>query len=442
MSSADLQISMNSVWVMVAASLVYFMQAGFACVEAGFTRSKNTGNIVMKNLMDFSVGSLVYWLIGFALMFGAGNLFVGWSGFALTDNFSHLGLSLPLPLFLFFQTVFAGTAATIVSGAMAERTKFSTYLIYSAVVSVLIYPVVGHWIWGGGWLSELGFVDFAGSTVVHSVGGWASLAGVMVVGPRLGKYNEDGSPRTLHGQTSGRPLGVFILWFGWFGFNCGSTLAADGEAIGRIAVTTNLSAAAGSLSAMIFSWSLSGKANVAMTLNGALGGLVGITASTAYVSPLSAVIIGLAAGILVVLTANLLDRVHVDDAVGAVSVHGVCGAFGTVAVGLFEDDGLLTGTGWRLLGVQFLEFSLLSSGPSSAYLLFKALKATVGLRVSVQEEREGLTSRTRAIHIRSSSTTPPLSWLKNEHRKLMNKRWLGRRGRSVQTEDGRRRQGG
>ncbi len=421
MSSADLQISMNSVWVMVAASLVYFMQAGFACVEAGFTRSKNTGNIVMKNLMDFSVGSLVYWLIGFALMFGAGNLFVGWSGFALTDNFSHLGLSLPLPLFLFFQTVFAGTAATIVSGAMAERTKFSTYLIYSAVVSVLIYPVVGHWIWGGGWLSELGFVDFAGSTVVHSVGGWASLAGVMVVGPRLGKYNEDGSPRTLHGHNLlVASLGVFILWFGWFGFNCGSTLAADGEAIGRIAVTTNLSAAAGSLSAMIFSWSLSGKANVAMTLNGALGGLVGITASTAYVSPLSAVIIGLAAGILVVLTANLLDRVHVDDAVGAVSVHGVCGAFGTVAVGLFaEDGGLLTGGGWRLLGVQFLGvFAAFIWTFPLAYLLFKALKATVGLRVSVQEEREGLdlSEHGQSAYPEQLDYSTFLSWLrKNEH---------------------------
>lgn len=421
MSSADLQISMNSVWVMVAASLVYFMQAGFACVEAGFTRSKNTGNIVMKNLMDFSVGSLVYWLIGFALMFGAGSLFVGWSGFALTDSFSHLGLSLPLPLFLFFQTVFAGTAATIVSGAMAERTKFSAYLIYSAVVSALIYPIVGHWIWGGGWLSKLGFVDFAGSTVVHSVGGWASLAGVMVVGPRLGKYNEDGSSRTLHGHNLlVASLGVFILWFGWFGFNCGSTLAADGEAIGRIAVTTNLAAAAGSLSAMVFSWSLSGKANVAMTLNGALGGLVGITASTAYVSPLSAAIIGLTAGILVVLAANFLDRVHVDDAVGAVPVHGVCGAFGTLAVGLFaEDGGLLTGGGWRLLGVQFLGVlaAFIWTFPL-AYLLFKALKATVGLRVSAQEEREGLdlSEHGQSAYPEQLDYSNFLSWLrKNEH---------------------------
>lgn len=389
----DLRIALDSVWVMVAACLVFFMQAGFAMVEAGFTRSKNTGNIVMKNLMDFAVSSVIYWLFGFALMYGAGNSFIGWKGLALTDSFAHLGLALPLPLFLFFQTVFAGTAATIVSGAMAERTKFTSYLIYSAVISALIYPVVGHWTWGGGWLSKLGFIDFAGSTVVHSVGGWASLAGVMVLGPRIGKYETDGSPRIMHGHNMlAAALGVFILWFGWFGFNPGSTLAADGKTIGHVAITTNLAAATGALGAMFFCLFLTGKFDVGMTLNGVLAGLVAITAGTAAVSPPAAAVIGLLAGIIVVLAVNFFEKVRLDDAVGAISVHGVCGAFGTLAVGLFaEEGGLLYGGGWWLLGVQSLGIlaAFLWSFPL-AYLLFRVLKATIGLRVSAQEELEGL----------------------------------------------------
>jgi len=416
-TTGELKIALDSIWVMIAACLVFFMQAGFAMVEAGFTRSKNTGNIVMKNVMDFCVSSVIYWLIGFALMYGAGNALVGWTGFALTDSFFHLGLELPLPLFLFFQTVFAGTAATIVSGAMAERTKFTSYLIYSVVISALIYPVVGHWAWGGGWLSELGFIDFAGSTVVHSVGGWASLAGVMVLGPRIGKYESDGTPRIMHGHNMlVAALGVFILWLGWFGFNPGSTLEADGQAIGHVAITTNLAAATGAVGAMTFSYALSGKFDVGMTLNGVLAGLVGITAGTAAVSPFSAAIIGLLAGVLVVLSVNFFEKAHIDDAVGAISVHGVCGAFGTLAVGLFaEEGGLLTGGGWRLLGIQALGVAavFLWSFPL-AYALFKTLKATIGLRVSQQEELEGLdlSEHGHSAYPEQFDYSRFLSWLK------------------------------
>lgn len=410
-------MAIDSIWVMFGACLVFFMQAGFAMVEAGFTRSKNTGNIIMKNLMDYSVGSLIYWLCGFALMFGVGNLFVGWSGFALAGNFSHLGLGLPLPLFLFFQTVFAATAATIVSGAMAERTKYSSYLIYSGVISALIYPVVGHWIWGGGWLSEIGFIDFAGSTVVHSVGGWAALAGVMVLGPRIGKYEEDGASKIMHGHNMlAAALGVFILWFGWFGFNCGSTLAADGPAIGHVAVTTNLAAAAGAVGAMITSWFLQGKADVGMTLNGALAGLVAITAGTAAVSPVFAVLIGLLAGLIVVFAVGFFDWVRLDDPVGAISVHGICGAFGTVAVGFFAvEGGLFYGGGWTLLGVQSLGVvtTFLWTFPL-AYLLFRVIKATVGLRVSAQEELEGLdlTEHGHSAYPERFDYSNFLTWLK------------------------------
>ena len=386
-------VAIDTVWTLIAAFLVFFMQAGFAMVEAGFTRAKNAGNIIMKNMMDFAAGSLVFWAVGFAFMFGAGNGFIGSTGYFLQDTFANLGLDIPIAAFFIFQTVFAATAATIVSGAMAERTNFSGYLAYSVVITAFIYPVVGHWIWGGGWLAEMGIVDFAGSTVVHSVGGWAALAGAIVLGPRIGKYNEDGSANALPGHNLlMAALGVFILWFGWFGFNPGSTVAGTDLSIASIAVTTNLAAAAGAVMAMIVSWIKYGKADVSMTLNGALAGLVGITAGTASVGNLSAVIIGGLAGIIVIYSVEFFDRLQIDDPVGAVSVHGVCGAFGTIAVGFFATEGgLLFGGGLSLLATQltgvaavfFWAFGL-------GYVLFKVIDEVIGLRVSEEDEIEGL----------------------------------------------------
>ncbi|MBN2008234.1 ammonium transporter [candidate division KSB1 bacterium] len=394
--SEDLQNNINIVWTCVAAFLVFFMQAGFAMVEGGFTRAKNTVNIMMKNLMDFSIGSLVFFLFGFGLMFGATNGLFGTTHFmmSVTDiagkdwNWT----------FLIFQTVFAATAATIVSGAMAERTKFIGYLIYSVFICAIIYPIFGSWAWGsllagGGWLENLGFVDFAGSTVVHSIGGWLALAGAIVLGPRIGKYGPDGKARAIPGHNIAlAALGVFILWFGWFGFNPGSTTFGDGD-IGRIAVTTNLAAAAGAIAAMVTSWITNKKPDGSMALNGALAGLVAITAGCAAVSPMGSIYIGLIAGMLVVGSVYFFDSVvKVDDPVGAVSVHGVCGAFGTLAVGLFAvDGGLFYGGGFKLLGVQAV-------GIGTAFIwafgigmiLFNVIKHTVGLRVTEKEEIQGL----------------------------------------------------
>lgn len=386
-------VAIDTIWTLLAAFLVFFMQAGFALVESGFTRAKNTGNIIMKNLMDFSVGSLIYWAVGFALMFGAGNFFMGTGGAFLTGSFDHLGLDIPLVGFWLFQAVFAATAATIVSGAMAERTNFSGYLIYSVVISGFIYPIVGHWIWGGGWLS--GMVDFAGSTVVHSVGGWAALAGAIVLGPRIGKYNSDGSANALPGHNLlMAALGVFILWFGWFGFNPGSTVAGTDLSIASIAVTTNLAAAAGATMTMIISWLKYGKPDVSMTLNGVLAGLVAITAGCASVSNLGAVLIGSLAGILVVYAVEFFDKIHVDDPVGAVAVHGVCGAFGTLAVGFFAlEGGLFYGGGLSLFFTQLTGvISVFVWAFGLAYLLFKIIDAIVGLRVSKEDELSGLDS--------------------------------------------------
>jgi Amt family ammonium transporter len=386
-------VAIDTVWTLIAAFLVFFMQAGFAMVEAGFTRAKNAGNIIMKNMMDFASGSLVFWAVGFAFMFGSGNSFIGTTGYFLQDSFANLGLDIPIAAFFIFQTVFAATAATIVSGAMAERTNFSGYLAYSVVITAFIYPIVGHWIWGGGWLAEMGIIDFAGSTVVHSVGGWAALAGAIVLGPRIGKYNEDGSANALPGHNLlMAALGVFILWFGWFGFNPGSTVAGTDLSIASIAVTTNLAAAAGAVMAMIVSWIKYGKADVSMTLNGALAGLVGITAGTANVGNLSAVIIGAIAGMIVIYSVEFFDRLQIDDPVGAVSVHGVCGAFGTLAVGIFATDGgLLFGGGislliTQLIGVVTVFFWAFGLG----FVLFKAIDALIGLRVSEEDEIEGL----------------------------------------------------
>jgi Amt family ammonium transporter len=384
-------VAINTIWTLLAAFLVFFMQAGFAMVEAGFTRAKNAGNIIMKNLMDFSLGSLIYWAVGFAFMFGTGNQLIGTSGFLLNGSFQHLSLDIPLAAFVIFQTVFAATAATIVSGAMAGRTKFSGYLIYSIVITGFIYPVVGHWIWGGGWLAEM--VDFAGSTVVHSVGGWAALAGAMVLGPRIGKYNDDGSVNAIPGHNLVMAaLGVFILWFGWFGFNAGSTVAGTNLSIGAIVMTTNLAAAAGATLAMITSWIKYGNADVSMTLNGALAGLVGITAGCAAVNNWGAVIIGAISGVIVVFAVEAIDKLHVDDPVGAVAVHGVCGAVGTLLVGfLAVDGGLFYGGGLGLLLTQIKGVvSVFIWTFGTAYILFKIIKSTIGLRVTPEEELEGL----------------------------------------------------
>ena len=395
-AAPEVQTNLDIVWTLVAACLVFFMQAGFAMVETGFTRAKNAVNILMKNLMDFSIGSVAFWLVGFGLMFGVTNGFLGTSGFAGSgSDWTGGGWDFT---FLIFQTVFAATAATIVSGAMAERTKFRGYLIYSVVICAFIYPVFGSWAWGSlgdgsGWLENLGFVDFAGSTVVHSIGGWLALAGAIVLGPRIGKYGADGKPKAIPGHSLPlAALGVFILWFGWFGFNAGSTTAGVGD-IGRIAVTTNLAAAAGAVLAMATSWIVSKKPDVSMALNGALAGLVAITAGCFSVSGWGALAIGAVAGIIVVLSVRMLDSVFkVDDPVGAVSVHGVAGAWGTLAVGLFAvDGGAFYGGGAHLLGVQALGVvTALGWALGLGLVLFYAIKKTVGLRVSREEELRGL----------------------------------------------------
>ena len=379
------------VWTLVAAALVFFMQAGFAMVECGFTRAKNAVNIMMKNLIDFSVGSLAFWAIGFGLMFGITQ--TGWfgtSGFFLSD-FKPDGDPWVLAFWM-FQVVFCATAATIVSGAMAERTKFTGYLLYSIFISALIYPVFGSWAWGSlfngnGWLEKLGFIDFAGSTVVHSVGGWAGLAGAIVLGPRLGKYSKEGGIKPILGHSMPlAALGVFILWLGWFGFNPGSTTAANKD-IAMIFVNTNLAAAAGAVLAMLTSWMKFGKPEVGMSLNGALAGLVAITSPCASVSPLSAVIIGAIAGIIVVFSVIFFDRIKVDDPVGAISVHGVCGAWGTLAAGIFN----MGGTSAKIIGVQMLGIIACFVWTfCTAFVLFKVIDKTIGLRISPDEEGEGL----------------------------------------------------
>ncbi len=396
MNINELKIAIDTVWVLIAAFLVFFMQAGFAMVETGFTRAKNAGNIIMKNTMDFAVGSIMYWAVGFGLMFGASsNFFFGTSGFFLSEVTSEsLGVSVSPYAFLLFQTVFAATAATIVSGAMAERTRFSAYLLYSVVISAFIYPVVGHWVWGGGWLSEKGFVDFAGSSVVHSVGGWAAFAGASLLGPRMGKFDAEGKARAIpgHSLTLGA-LGVFILWFGWFGFNPGSSLSGTDSSIGLIAVTTNLAAAASAVSVMFITWIKYGRPDVSMTLNGVLGGLVAITAGCASVTPLGAVLIGVAASIALVFGIEFIEKVlKIDDPVGAIGVHGVCGATGTILTGVFAaDGGLLYGGGFSLLSVQLLGVAAIALWTlSMSFALFSAIKATIGLRVSSEDELEGL----------------------------------------------------
>ena len=385
------ELLLNIVWTLLGAFLVYFMQAGFAMVESGFTRAKNAGNIIMKNMMDFVLGSLCFFLLGFAVMFGpdaAG--IIGTSGFfqptALADaNGMYRGL--PIGVFMIFQTVFCATSATIVSGAMAERTKFVSYLIYSAAISIFIYPVTGHWIWGDGWLASIGFHDFAGSTAVHMVGGVCALVGAKIIGPRIGKYGSDGKPKAIPGHNLPiGALGVFILWFCWFGFNCGSTTGASTN-LGDIAMTTNLAAAAATLAALFMTWIRYGKPDVSMTLNGSLAGLVAITAGCDVVSNYSAIIIGLAAGIAVVLVIEFIDRrLKIDDPVGAIGVHGFCGLLGTILTGVFafENSGIKLST--QMIGVGAVLVYVLVL----AFLVFTVIDKTVGLRVSEEEERDGL----------------------------------------------------
>lgn len=389
------QSALDMIWLLLAASLVFFMQAGFAMVEVGLTRAKNAGNIIMKNLMDFCAGSLVFWAVGWAIMYGT-----SFNGLFGTSQFFIIGANATVFRDWMFQVVFAATAATIVSGAMAERTKFSGYLLYSIIISALIYPVCGHWIWGGGWLASLGFHDFAGSTVVHSVGGWAAFVGSVTLGPRTGKYVTDGKHVTskpiLGHNLPLASLGVFILWFGWYGFNAGSTLSGTDLSMASIAVNTTLGAAGGAIAAMTTSWIKFLKPDVSMSLNGALAGLVAITAPCAVVSPTAAIIIGLVAGVVVVFSVEFIDKVlHIDDPVGAISVHGICGVWGTVAVGLFgatdEVRGLLYGGGVQQLGIQALGVMAVAFWVIlSSFLLFQMIKRTIGLRVSVHEELSGL----------------------------------------------------
>lgn len=379
---------LNIMWTMLGAILVYFMQAGFALVETGFTRAKNAGNICMKNMMDFVLGTLFFFLLGFPLMFGnnIGGI-LGGSGFfnpySLADS-DGIFNGLPIAVFMIFHTVFCATAATIVSGAMAERTKFSSYLIYSACISVLVYPITGHWIWGGGWLADIGFHDFAGSTAVHMVGGVCALVGAKIVGPRIGKYNEDGTPNAIPGHNIPLGvLGVFILWFCWFGFNCGSTTAAT-TTLGDIAMTTNLAAAAATLVTLLFTWKRYGKPDVSMTLNGSLAGLVAITAGCDVVTPYEAIIIGAIAGLVVVLAIEFIDKVvKIDDPVGAVGVHGCCGLLGTLLTGVFgEGVSFLP----QLIGVA----AVLVYAAVMAFIIFTVIKKVFGLRVSDQEQIDGL----------------------------------------------------
>ena len=392
----------NIVWVFVGAVIVMLMQAGFDILKAGVTRQKNCNNVLMKNIMDFAIGSIIFLVVGFGLMFGEslGGI-VGITGFIdpTTLNLSQFEALSPT-VFIFFQTVFCATAATIVSGAMAERTKFSSYLIYTLVISLVIYPISGHWIWGGGFLSKIGFIDYAGSTAVHSVGGWAALMGAVVLGPRMGKYNRDGSTNAIPGHNiMMATLGVFILWFCWFGFNPGSSLEAAGY-IGHIAMTTNLSACAGALVAMFLTWKKYGKPDVSMTLNGILAGLVAITAGCHIVSLYGAIAIGAVGGILVVYGCEILDqKLHVDDPVGAVGVHCLNGVWGTLAVGLFACNtpasegtlGLFFGGGTALLITQLIGVIIVAVWVCSmSFIMFTLIKKTVGLRVTPQEELAGL----------------------------------------------------
>ena len=395
--------SVNTIWVLIGAALVFFMQAGFSLCEAGFTRAKNTGNILMKNLMDFSIGTPAFWLVGFGLMFGSKTALFGTIDPFITGDYSHiLPEGVPLWAFAIFQTVFCATSATIVSGAMAERTKFSAYCIYSASISLLIYPISGHWIWGGGWLGQLGFHDFAGSVAVHMVGGVCAMIGAAILGPRIGKYDRNGKPQAILGHNiTFAALGVFILWFCWFGFNGASTVGMDSDALmetaGRVFFNTNLSAAVACCTTLAVTWIRYKKPDVSMTYNAALAGLVGITAGCDAVNPLGAAIIGLICGVVIVFSVEFfVIFAKIDDPVGAISVHCVCGALGTVLTGFFAtgvttEKGLFYGGGFHFLGIQCL--GVLSVAAYVAVVMtivFLAIKHTIGLRADKEDELAGL----------------------------------------------------
>jgi len=411
----DPKVMADTMWTLFTAMLVFFMNMGFACVETGFCRTKNAVNILSKNFIVFAVSSIAFWVLGWGLMFGDGNGFLGLQGLWFlggADNSPATGeayqgvytainwTGVPLLAKFFFQLVFAGTAATIVSGAVAERIKYFAFITFSFILVGIIYPIVGHWIWGGGWLASRGFLDFAGSTQVHSIGGWAALAGVLMLGPRFGKYTKTGKVNVIPGHNlSLATIGCFVLWLGWFGFNPGSTMAADVEAISRICVTTNTAAAAAILSATLTSTWLLGKPDLGMAINGCLAGLVAITAPCAFVSVASSAIIGLIAGVIVVLAVIGFDKVRIDDPVGALAVHLVNGVWGTLAVGLFAESpwtpaktaGLFFGGGTGQLATQFI--GVVGAGAAvfvMALIAWGLLKATMGIRVSIQEEIEGL----------------------------------------------------
>ncbi|MDD5173595.1 MAG: ammonium transporter [Candidatus Omnitrophica bacterium] len=434
----DPKFMIDTIWVLVTAKLVFFMNLGFAMVEAGFARAKNCVNILSKNFVVFAICSIGFLLFGWGIMFGDGNPFMGLKGlWFLTgpDNSPATGAAYKgvytalswagVPLFakFFFQLVFAGTAATIVSGAVAERIKYVSFIVFSFIMVVFLYPVVGHWVWGGGWLAAKGMFDFAGSTVVHSVGGWAALAGILVLGPRFGKY-VNGKINVIPGHSlSIATLGTFVLWFGWFGFNPGSTMSADPMAISHVAVTTNTAAAAAIMSATLLSWFMLGKPDLGMTLNGCLAGLVAITAPCAFVNVTSSLIIGLIAGALVVLSVIAFDRLRIDDPVGALSVHLVNGVFGTICVGLFAQDkitgtatgnGLFFGGGLKLLGAQFAGVVSVAVYTFLVSLIaWLIIKATIGLRVSLKEEIEGLDigEHGNAAYPEFLTHKPPYSYL-------------------------------
>jgi len=410
------KVAMDTVWTLIAAFLVMFMALGFAMLESGFCRAKNTVNICSKNFIVFALTSLSFLMLGWGIMFGDGNGFMGTSGLWLlggADNSPVTGdaykgvysaiswTGIPLEAKFLFQVVFTATAATIISGAVAERIKFSAFFLFSILMGAVLYPITGHWIWGGGWLGSFGMWDFAGSTVVHSVGGWAALAGAILLGPRLGKFTKEGKVSPIPGHSIAlATLGVFVLWFGWFGFNPGSTMAADWGSIGHIALTTNTAAAAGVVAATLFAWIVLGKPDLTMALNGGIAGLVAITAPCAFVSVGSAIIIGLAAGVLVVSSVLFFDRIRVDDPVGAISAHLTCGIWGTLAVGLFAQDQFAPGTtgdGLFFGGGGTLFFAQLVGVVAVGAFIFTAsfagwslLKATIGIRVSPEEEFEGL----------------------------------------------------
>ena len=397
---------LDAIWILVASVLVIFMNAGFGMLETGFCRQKNAVNILSKNLIVFAIATLAFWSIGFSTMFAGENPFIGGGGFFLTGEPGTYGLDpfpagLPLPVFFLFQAAFAGTAATIVSGAVAERVEFSAFLLFSLLITAISYPITGHWVWGsGGWLGEMGFQDFAGSTVVHSVGGWAALVGAYLLGPRRGKYGENNQPRAIPGHNMGfATLGCLILWIGWFGFNPGSQLAAD-ENVVYIALTTNLAAAAGGATATITSWLRDKKPDLSMIINGVLAGLVGITASCNGVSYLEAVIIGAIAGIVVVFSVSLFDKLSIDDPVGAISVHLVCGAWGTLAVGIFvQGANILT----QVIGI--ISIGLFTVILSTIFWL--ALKATIGIRVHPEQEYQGLDISEHGMEAYNGFVTEP-----------------------------------